>query len=66
MTGGFAANIRLYREGFALMFSRHPSLTITALGSDRVCAIEAPGYTPHLDLRDVTPNLRVRPFESSM
>lgn len=65
MSGGFAANIRLYRDGFALMFSRHPSLTITALASDRVCAIEAPGY-PHLDLCDVTPNLRVRPFESSM
>jgi two-component system, NarL family, nitrate/nitrite response regulator NarL len=42
MTGVLiVASIRIYREGLALMLSRHPSLTVTALAPDRVSALES-------------------------
>jgi DNA-binding NarL/FixJ family response regulator len=42
MTGVLiVASIRIYREGLALMFSRHSSMTVIALASDRAGAIEA-------------------------
>jgi DNA-binding NarL/FixJ family response regulator len=56
MTGVLiVASIRIYREGLALLFSHHPSLTITALASDRACAIESLTSTsPDVVLLDVT------------
>jgi two-component system nitrate/nitrite response regulator NarL len=56
MTGVLiVASIRIYREGLALMFSRHPSLTITALAADRPSAIESLTSTsPDIVLLDVT------------
>src|SRR5262249_37718428 len=56
MTGVLiVASIRIYREGLALLFARHPSLTITGLAADRACAIESLTSTsPDVVLLDVT------------
>jgi DNA-binding NarL/FixJ family response regulator len=49
------ASIRIYREGLALMFSRHPSVAVAALASDRDGAIESLTSTsPDVVLLDVT------------
>lgn len=47
MTGVLiVASIRIYREGLALMFSQQPALTVTALASDRVHALECLAAAP--------------------
>jgi two-component system nitrate/nitrite response regulator NarL len=56
MTGVLiVASIRIYREGLALMLSRQPSFTITALAPDRDCAIASlTSAAPDVVLLDLT------------